>query len=104
MKTAQIGWIFFLIGYLGKRIQCSPGNIGIAFPKLYSATCFSEEKLLPSIKSTPEMRNLINIGENGRRGGHRINKKTFSGGFISMVSANSIGDLKSTPLQLDIIE
>ena len=102
MKAAQIGWTFGLVGYLGKRIQRIPGTIMMLFPKEGDAKSFSDEKLSPSIRSTPALSGLIDT--RSRVNGNTTFNKRFPGGFIKMVGSNSTGNVKSTPAQLVIAE
>jgi len=102
MKAAQIGWTFGLVGFLGKRIQRLPGTIMMLFPKEGDAKAFSEEKLSPSIRSTPALSGLIDTRT--RVNGNTAFQKRFPGGFIKMVGSNSTGNVKSTPAQLVIAE
>lgn len=103
MKAAQIGWTFFLVGFLGKRMECQPGNIMVLFPKEGAATSFSEEKLVPAIRSTSAMSRLVDVSK-ARKDGQRALFKKFPGGFLKMVGSNSASNVKSTPAQLVIAE
>lgn len=103
MKAAQIGWTFGLVGYLGKRAECQPGNILLLFPKEGAAKEFSDEKLVPSIRSTPAMSRLIDVTK-VRKDGQRNLFKKFPGGFLKMVGSNSVSNVKSTPAQLVVAE
>lgn len=103
MKAAQIGWTFGLVGFLGKRAECQPGNIMVLFPKDGAAREFSDEKLVPSIRSTPSMGKLIDVTKT-RKDGNRSLFKKFPGGFYKMVGSNSASNVKSTPAQLIVVE
>ena len=102
MKAAQIGWTFGLVGYLGKRIARIPGTIMMLFPKEADAKAFSDEKLMPSVRSTRAMGACIDT--RSRVGGNTTLHKKFPGGFLKMVGSNSTGNVKSTPAQLVIAE
>ena len=103
MKAAQVGWTFGLVGFLGKRAECQPGNIMVLFPKDGAAREFGDEKLVTSIRSTPAMSALIDVTKT-RKDGNRSLFKKFPGGFIKMVGSNSASNVKSTPAQLIIVE
>ena len=103
MKAAQIGWTFGLIGYIGKRIDTQPTPIITVFPKDGDARKFSDEKFGPAMKATPALNNKINT-DTSRKDGNRALFKKFPGGFLSMMGSNSIGNVKSTPAPLVIVE
>jgi len=102
MKAAQVGWTFGLIGYIGKRVDRQPTAIIVLFPKEGDARSFNDEKLVPSIKSTPAFSRCINT--KSRKDGNRALYKSYPGGFLKMVGSNSAGNVKSTPAPLVIVE
>lgn len=103
MKAAQIGWTFGLIGWISKRVDVSPSPMIAVFPKDGDARKFSDEKFTPSVKASPIINRLINV-ETSRKDGNRSLFKKFAGGFLSMMGSNSIGNVKSTPTPVVIIE
>jgi phage terminase large subunit GpA-like protein len=103
MKAAQVGWTFGLVGYLGKEAECNPSNTLILFPKEGAAKEFSDEKLVPCIRSTPAMAKLVDVTK-VRKDGQRGLFKKFPGGFWKMAGSNSVSNVKSTPAQRVIVE
>lgn len=98
-KSAQIAWSETTNNYLAKRMHLDPQNIIIAFPRMESAKKYSREKIKPLIKSSPEL--LERIG-NPDRCSYKFFK--FPGGWLSLVTARSTEDLKSSSVPIIIVE
>lgn len=103
MKAAQIGWTYFLIGFIGKHIHVDPVAIIVLFPKEGAAREFGDEKLLPTIRATPVLAERVDT-TGSRKAGQRATFKRFVGGFLKLVGSNSISNVKSTPAPLAIVE
>ncbi|MEJ1409382.1 MAG: terminase gpA endonuclease subunit [Candidatus Sedimenticola sp. (ex Thyasira tokunagai)] len=102
-KAAQIGWTFALIAFLGKRVTRMPSAILMLFPKDGAGRDFEDEKLIPSIKASPELADVMDVSTS-RKAGNRAGHKKFAGGFLKMVGSNSASSVKSTPSPLVIVE
>lgn len=102
-KAAQIGWTFALIGWLCKRIHTEPSAMIALFPKDGAAREFADEKLVPSIKATPAVSQLVDVSTS-RKDGNRALFKRFAGGFLKLAGSNSVSNVKSTPAPLVIVE
>jgi len=95
MKAAQIGWTYFIIGYLFKRVNTEPCPILGVFAKEKDGKAFHDEKLVPAVKATPLARALIDV-TTSRSAGNRWDNKSYPGGFLKLVGSNSPGNVKST--------
>lgn len=98
MKAAQIGWTFFLIAYIFKRIEeaeVRPCPIMVLFAKGMDAKNFHDEKLVPAVRATRSIRKRVDV-DTSRKSGNRWDNKEFDGGFIKLVGSNSPGNVKST--------
>lgn len=95
MKAAQIGWTYFLIGYIAKRIATDPCPVLGVFAKEKDGKSFHDEKLVPAFQETTVIEDLIDITTT-RKAGTRWDLKTFPGGFLKLVGSNSPGNVKST--------
>lgn len=99
MKAAQIGWTYFLIGYVLKRVEeASTGKqcpILILFAKEKDGKAFHDEKLVPTVPVNPSMDGLLDVSTS-RKSGNRWDFKRFVNGFLKMVGSNSPGNVKST--------
>lgn len=98
-KSAQIAWSETTNSYMSKRMDIDPQNIIVAFPRMESAKKYSREKIKPMIKSIPRL--LSNIG-NPDRCSYKFFK--FHGGWLSLVTARSTEDLKSSSAPIIIVE
>lgn len=104
MKAAQIGWTYFLIGYMLKRVVEQPCPIMALFAKAGDGKAFHDEKFVPSVLATPAARALIDVSTS-RKSGNRWDHKNFPSGFIKFVGSGSPGNVKSTSsVGLAIIE
>jgi len=95
MKAAQIGWTYFIIGYLLKRINTDPCPILGVFAKEKDGKAFHDEKLVPTVKATPLARAILDV-TTSRSSGNRWDYKGFPAGFLKLVGSNSPGNVKST--------
>lgn len=98
MKAAQIGWTYFLLGYIFKRIRgadVQPCPIMVLFAKTGDGKNFHDEKLVPAAQSTPSIAQRMDVSTS-RKSGNRWDNKTFEGGFLKLVGSNSPGNVKST--------
>ena len=98
-KSAQIAWSETTNSYISKRMQIDPQNIVIAFPRMESGKKYSREKIKPMIRSNPYL--LEHIG-NPDRCSYKFFK--FPGGWLSLVTARSTEDLKSTSVPIILVE
>ncbi len=95
MKAAQIGWTYFLIGVLFKRITGRPMPIMVLFAKEGDGKAFHDEKLVPATKANSHVANRMDVST-AKKSGNRWNHKSFPGGFLKLVASNSPGNVKST--------
>lgn len=96
MKAAQIGWTYFLLGVIFKRIYeagLNPCPIMMLFAKGRDGQNFHDEKLVPAVNASELMSELLDVS---RRPGNRWDNKSFVGGFLKIVGSNSPGNVKST--------
>lgn len=98
-KASQLGWTYFLIGYILKRVEeASTGKqcpILILFAKEKDGKAFHDEKLVPTVPANPAMNGLLDVSTS-RKSGNRWDFKRFVNGFLKMVGSNSPGNVKST--------
>lgn len=96
MKAAQIGWTYFLLGLIFKRIYeagVTPCPIMMLFAKTKDGQSFNNEKLVPAVKASDVMGTLLDVS---RKPGNQWDNKSFVGGFLKIVGSNSPGNVKST--------
>jgi phage terminase large subunit GpA-like protein len=98
-KSAQIAWSETTNSYMSKRMHLDPQNIMVAFPRMESGKKYSREKIKPMIKSNPYL--LDDIG-NPDRCSYKFFK--FTGGWLSLLTARSPEELKSSSAPIIIVE
>lgn len=108
MKAAQIGWTYFLIGYLFKRIREAVEGIRcpivILFAKEKDGKMFYDEKFSTAVPVNPAVASVIDVTQS-KRGGNSWWFKKFINGFLKMVGSNSPGNVKSSSsIAVGIIE
>lgn len=99
-KSAQIGWSELTNNVLGKWIHTDPTKIIMAFPRLASARNYSREKLRPFFKGTKVLSDIINT----RVAKESFNYFEFPNGFLKLITAGSVGEMKSSSIPRIIIE
>lgn len=103
-KSAQVAWTDgVLINVIAKRIHIDPCGIVLLFPKEGSITKFLNQKFVPSVESTPELSDLIDV-TTSRKSGNTKDFKNFPGGFIALVGSNAPDNVKSLSAPLVAIE
>lgn len=90
MKASQIGWTYFILGYILYRIQNDPCPMLGVFATEKDGTKFYRQKLVKTVESNPDFSELIDISKKSP-----WNEKHFPDGFLSLVGSNSPGNLKS---------
>ncbi len=98
MKAAQIGWTFFLLGYVFKRIVEAEGRpcpIMMLFATSPAAKQFHDEKLVAAALATIVVAERMDVSMS-RKSSNRWDNKSFPGGFLKLVGSNSPGNVKST--------
>ncbi len=95
VKASQIGWTYFIIGVVLKRIDERPCPIMGLFAKPAAGKSFHDEKLIPTIKANPVALEKIDVSFS-KKSGNRWDLKNFSGGFLKLVGSNTPDGVKST--------
>lgn len=96
MKPAQTGGTEVLNNCAGYTIHQDPWPAILVQPTVDMAKMWSKERLDPMLRDTPVLRDLIHEG-NRREKDQSIQRKTFPGGFLAMLGANSAAGLRSRP-------
>ena len=91
MKASQIGWTYFLIAFIFKRITGQPMPIMVLFAKEGDGKSFHDEKLVPAVKANPAVSRLMDV-TTAKKSGNRWNHKSYTGGC--RISSKRILDMK----------
>jgi len=98
MKGAQIGATDAGNNWIGYTIDIDPGPMLLVMPTDEAIKKNSRTRITPMINSTPVLKNKIKaVGLKDAE--NTINSKSFPGGVLMMVGANSPVGLSSTPVK-----
>jgi phage terminase large subunit GpA-like protein len=88
MKSARVGWTKIINHALGYHMHHDPCPIMVVHPTIGDAEGYSKDEVAPMLRDTPCLEGLV--AETGRRdSGNTILHKTFPGGQLRMVGADS---------------
>lgn len=96
MKGAQIGATEASLTFVGYSIDMNPSIILLVMPTDEAIKKTSKTRIKPMIDATPVLRSKIGQA-GGRDSDNTINTKSFEGGVLMMIGANSPVGLSSTP-------
>lgn len=99
MTSSQVGKTEILLNIIGYHIDYDPAPIMVIQPTLEMAQAFSKDRLAPMIRDTPALRGKV-ADARSRDSGNTVLHKTFPGGHITMVGANSPSSLASRPIRI----
>lgn len=103
-KSAQVGFTEALINFLGYIIHLTPGPTIMVEPTEDMMKRMVEQRLDPLIRNTHEVGDRITQGKGSRQSGNRKLQKSFVGGVLSLVGANSPSPLSSMPARFVIMD
>lgn len=103
MSSAQVGKTELLLNIIGYYIDYDPAPILCLQPTLEMAQTFSKDRLSMMIRDTPVLRDKVKDAKS-RDSGNTILHKTFPGGHITMVGANSAAGLASRPIRIVLMD
>lgn len=89
----QLGKTTVLENLIGYCMDIEPCGIFLIYPTTAKSRDFSQKKLSPMLRETPELRKKIRPART-RDSGNTIFSKIFPGGSITMVGANSASALR----------
>ena len=98
MSAAQIGKTELILNIIAYFMHYDPSPIMVMNPTIQMAETFSKDRLSPMLRDTPALQDKVN--DKARNSGNTILKKTFPGGHIDMVGANSPASLASRPMRI----
>ncbi|MBU0995803.1 MAG: phage terminase large subunit family protein, partial [Proteobacteria bacterium] len=88
MKSARVGYTKILNQVEGYHIHHDPKSILMVQPTVEDAQGYSKEELAPMLRDTPVLQGLVSEAKS-RDSSNTILKKSYPGGFLSLVGANS---------------
>lgn len=99
MTSAQVGKTEILLNIIGYHIDYDPAPIMVMQPTLQMAQAFSKDRLAPMLRDSPALHGKV-ADVRSRDSGNTVLHKTFPGGHITMVGANSPAGLASRPIRI----
>lgn len=103
MSSAQVGKTELILNIIGYYIDYDPSPILALQPTLEMAQTFSKDRLAPMLRDTPALKGKVKDARS-RDSGNTILHKTFPGGHITMVGANSAAGLASRPIKVVLMD
>ena len=106
MAGAQVGKTEVLLNFTGYTMDAAPGPLLFVQPGLDLAQRFVRQRIDPMLSDTPSLQGICGNGK-GKSGSDSMMLKTFAGGVLVMVGANSGAGLRSMPaakLALDEVD
>lgn len=88
MKSARVGFTKILNHTIAYHIHQDPCSIMVVQPTVEDAEGYSKEEIAPMIRDTPVLQGVVSDAK-AKDGTNTILLKTYAGGTLSMVGANS---------------
>ena len=98
MSGSQLGKTETLLNLIGYAIDVDPGPIMVVQPRDRDAEKWSKKRLIPMLRDSPTLRGKVN-DDRGRGNDNTILEKSFPGGRIVIVGANSPSGLAGDPIR-----
>jgi phage terminase large subunit GpA-like protein len=103
MSSAQVGKTLIAKAVIGYFIDQDPSPILLIQPTLEMAASFSRDRLAPMLRDTECLRGKV-ASPKTRDSGNTVLRKTFPGGHLTIVGANSAAGLASRPIRVLICD
>lgn len=98
IASAQVGKSEIELNMMGRAIDIDPGPILYIQPTDKVAEDYSKRRIAPMIAACPTLRDKVYRAK-GRDSNNTITMKTFPGGSLAIIGANSPSDLASKPVR-----
>lgn len=102
MCSAQIGKTEMLLNVLGRYMHLDPCPILFVQPTVDDAKSFSKERVAPMIRDTKILRELVKKTNRFEEG--TVQEKSYPGGYVRFVGANSASGLASRPIRITLLD
>jgi phage terminase large subunit GpA-like protein len=99
MSSAQVGKSEILLNAIGYYVDYDPSPIMLVQPTLELAKSFSKTRLAHMIRDTKVLTDKFDDAKS-RDGDNTVLQKSFIGGYIKLVGANSEKSLSSAPIRI----
>ena len=103
MVASQLGKTETLNNVVGFFMDADPAPIMVVQPTVELAESWSKERLVPMVRDTPRLTDLVKDPKS-RDSGNTIRMKTFPGGNIAIVGANAPSGLAGRPRRVVLLD
>lgn len=104
MSSSQVGKTEIALIVVGFYIDQDPAPILVVLPSVDpDAKAWSTDRLAPMLRDTPRLQGKVKDSRS-RDSGNKILHKTFPGGHITLVGANSPSGLASRPIRVALFD
>lgn len=98
MKGAQVAGSESGNNWIGYVIDLDPAQMMLVQPTVELAKGYSQKRIAPMIRTSPALRSKVKDARK-RDSENKVLSKTFPGGFLLIVGANSAAALRSNPIK-----
>ncbi|HAG3253123.1 TPA: phage terminase large subunit family protein [Salmonella enterica] len=102
--SSQIGKSEMQLNVMGYFTDQEPSPQLMIYPTVEAAEAFSKERIDPTFKYSPGLKNKLREGKEGRGAAKKssttIRMKHYAGGYVALVGANSPSGLASRPIRI----
>ena len=98
MASSQVGKTAIELNMCGYVIDIDPGPVLMVQPTNDTAEDLSKRRIAPTIAACPTLRRKVSEAK-GRDSANTIGMKSFPGGSLTIIGANSPADLASKPIR-----
>jgi phage terminase large subunit GpA-like protein len=102
-KSSQVGGTEFLLNVIGYIMDCDPGPILIVTPDINTAQSWSKDRLAPMLRDTQILRGKVTDSLRPDSD-NTVSHKSFPGGHLTLVGANSPSGLAMRPIRYLIFD
>ena len=99
MTGAQVGKTEIINNAVGYYIHQEPSPMLVVQPTLEMAKVWSNDRLAPMLRDTPALKGKV-ADARSRDSGNTLFQKSFPGGYLAIVGANSPAGLASRPVRV----
>ncbi len=99
MASAQVGKTAIELNALGYFIHQDPSPMMIIMPTIEMSETFSKKRVTPMLRDTPVLSDKVKAA-NKKGSDNTVREKSFPGGYMAFVGANSPSSLASRPIRI----
>lgn len=99
MSSAQVGKSEIILNMIGYHIDYDPAPILYVLPTDGMAATFSKDRVAPMIRDSPSLKAKVSDAKS-RDSGNTIYHKSFQGGHLTFIGANTPSQLASRPIRI----